>query len=669
MEAYTNHLISESSPYLLQHAHNPVDWYPWGEEALEKARSENKLVIVSIGYAACHWCHVMEHESFEDSTVAELMNKYYVSIKVDREERPDVDQVYMDAANIMTGRGGWPLNVITLPDGRPIFAGTYFPKDQWLKVLTGVQEFYEKTPEKAIEQAEKVQDGVSQLEIVTVARTSGFHRDSIESAYTDWLNSMDMKNGGRRANMKFPMPLSYLAMMNYAFLNQNDRGLEAVKLTMDRMAQGGIYDQLGGGFSRYSVDPQWHVPHFEKMLYDNGQLISLYAEAYKLTKDPLYKQIIDETIEFCNRELRSSEGAYFASLDADSDGEEGKYYVWTAQEVDDLLGSNSELFKDYYDIKKNGNWEHGKNVLQVKASIEEFSRKKKLPVKEVAQIIENGREILFNARQKRIRPALDDKTLTSWNGLMISGLAHAYEATGNEQYRNDALKAAEFIEETMWDDETLKRNYKNGKVTINGFIDDYAFTIRAAIDLYQITLDEKWLKFSNDLMDQAMKNFYSSDTGLFKFKSKQDTELYVAKSAVDDNVIPAGNSQMAINLYELGHFLYNEKYIKIAEEMMSTVAGRMLEQSAFYYNWFELYSLLLSSPYEIAIVGEDFDAKRKELVTNYIPNALILGGATEGNLELLQNKLVDGKTMIYVCVDKVCQLPVSEPSHALSQVN
>ncbi len=610
----------------------------------------------------------MEHESFEDSAVAELMNKHYVSIKVDREERPDVDQVYMDAANIMTGRGGWPLNVITLPDGRPIFAGTYFPKDQWVKVLEGVQEFYEKTPEKALEQAEKVQEGVNQLEIVAVHKESVFLRDSIESAYTDWLNSMDMKNGGRRANMKFPMPLSYLAMMNYAFLNKNDRGLEAVKLTLDRMARGGIYDQLGGGFSRYSVDSRWHVPHFEKMLYDNGQLISLYAEAYKLTKDPLYKKIVDQTIEFCNRELRSEEGAYFASLDADSEGEEGKYYAWTAQEVDDLLGKDSELFKDYYDISKNGNWEHGKNVLQVRISMEEFADKKKIAVEEVEGVIDRGREILFRARQQRIRPALDDKTLTSWNSLMISGLAQAYEATGNEQYRSDAITVAEFLEETMWDGETLKRNYKNGKATINGFIDDYAFTIRAMIDLYQVTFDEKWLKFSDNLMDQAMENFYNPDTGLFKFKSKMDTELYVTKSAVDDNVIPAGNSQMAINLYQLGHFLYKEQYIKISEEMMSVTAGRMLEQSAFYYNWFELYSQLLESPYEVAIVGEEFDVKRKELVANFLPNALILGGDTEGSLELLQNKLADGKTMIYVCVDKACQLPVEEPSRALSQM-
>lgn len=653
---------------MLQHAHNPVNWYPWGDEALNKAKEENKLLIVSIGYAACHWCHVMEHESFEDTTVANLMNKYYVSIKVDREERPDVDQVYMDAANIMTGRGGWPLNVIALPDGRPIFAGTYFTKDQWMKVLNGVQDFYEKNPEQALEQAGKVQEGVSQLDIINVSKHSSFSRDSLARTFSEWLNSMDMKNGGRRANMKFPMPLSYLAMLNYAVLNKDQRGLEAVELTLDRMAEGGIYDQIGGGFSRYSVDQQWHVPHFEKMLYDNGQLLSLYAEAYKLTKKPLYKKIITETIAFCNRELRSSEGVYYASLDADSDGEEGKFYVWRADEIDAVLDGDATLFKEFYDVKKNGNWEHGNNVLQIKSTVEKLAEKYKITTEEVNDIIETGRARLFDAREQRIRPALDDKTLTSWNGLMISGLAHAYEALGNENYRDNALRAAAFIMSEMWDGRTLKRNYKNGKASINGFIDDYAFTIRAMLDVYQITFDEKWLKFADQLIVVALENYYDTEIGLFKFKSIQDAELYATKTSIDDNVIPAGNSQMAINLFEMGHFLYNEKYLKISEEMTSLAAGRMLEQAAFYYNWFEIYNQFLDSPFEVAIVGPDFDNKRKDLAGHFLPNALLLGGAVEGNLELLQSKLQEGKTMIYVCVDKVCQLPVEQPQQALGQI-
>ncbi len=668
MEKYTNHLINETSPYLLQHAHNPVNWYPWGEEALALAKKEQKLIIVSIGYAACHWCHVMEHESFEDTTVANLMNKYYIAIKVDREERPDVDQVYMDAAHIMTGRGGWPLNVIALPDGRPIYAGTYFPKKQWLKVLQGVQEFYQKTPEKALEQAMQVASGVSKMNIVPKASDTNFTREALTTAAGDWVKAMDMQEGGRRGNMKFPMPASYLALLNYAVLNHDEQAAGAVTLTLDKMAMGGIYDQLGGGFSRYSVDPYWHVPHFEKMLYDNAQLITLYSEAYKLSKNPYYQQIIEETIAFCQRELGAPEDGFYASLDADSEGEEGKYYVWTAAEIDEILGDEAEIFKRYYGVTRQGNWEGGKNVLKITGDVKKLAGEFDLTEKEIIAHIKTAGEKLLAVREKRIRPGLDDKILTSWNGLMISGLAHAYEALATEAYRQRAVALGNFIYEKMWTGKNLYRNRKNGQSTINGFLDDYAFTIMGFIDLYRITFDQQWLSRANELTRVANKEFFDAQSGMYRFKSAKDDPLYVKKIVVEDNVIPAGNSAMANNLFHLGHLLYNEEYLTRSRTMLAAVTEAMQQYAAFYYGWFNLYQLHLVEPFEVAIMGDDYDPVRQQLAREFLPATILLGGDKEGELALLKDKRVPGKTLIYVCVNKTCQLPVGEAGQALAQM-
>ncbi len=668
MEKHTNHLINETSPYLLQHAHNPVNWYPWGEEALALAKKEHKLIIVSIGYAACHWCHVMEHESFEDTTVANLMNKYYIAIKVDREERPDVDQVYMDAAHIMTGRGGWPLNVIALPDGRPIYAGTYFPKEQWLKVLQGVQEFYQKTPEKALEQAMQVASGVSKMNIVPKASVTDFTREVLTAAARDWVQAMDMQEGGRRGNMKFPMPASYLALLNYAVVNHDGQATGAVTLTLDKMAMGGIYDQLGGGFSRYSVDPYWHVPHFEKMLYDNAQLITLYSEAYKLTKNPFYKQVVEETIAFCQRELGAPEGGFYASLDADSEGEEGKFYVWAAAEIDEILGAEGEIFKRYYGVTRQGNWEGGKNVLKITGDVKKLAGEFGLTEEEITGYIKTAREKLLAVREKRIRPGLDDKILTSWNGLMISGLAHAYEALATEACRQRAVALGNFIYEKMWTGKNLYRNRKNGQSTINGFLDDYAFTIMGFIDLYRITFDQQWLSRANELTRVANKEFFDDQSGMYRFKSAKDDPLYVKKIVVEDNVIPAGNSAMANNLFHLGHLLYDEAYLARSRTMLAAATEAMQQYAAFYYGWFNLYQLHLVEPFEVVIMGDDYDPVRQQLAQEFLPATLLLGGDKEGELALLKDKRVPGKTLIYVCVNKTCQLPVDEAGQALAQM-
>ncbi|MCF6352949.1 MAG: thioredoxin domain-containing protein [Cyclobacteriaceae bacterium] len=667
MREFTNKLIEESSPYLLQHAHNPVNWYPWGDEALELAKKEQKLIIVSVGYAACHWCHVMEHESFEDTVVANLMNKHFISIKVDREERPDIDQVYMDAAQIMTGQGGWPLNVICLPDGRPIYAGTYFTKNNWMQVLEHVQDFYEKNPEKAIEQANKVQSGVAQMSIINVAEAEEFNQKHLDKAANDWINSIDAKKGGRRGKVKFPMPISLNALLNYATFYENKKGKEAVLTTLNYMAYGGIYDQIGGGFARYSTDSDWHIPHFEKMLYDNGQLLSAYSNAYKLTKNLLYKQVIRETIAFCNRELYDGKAAYYSSLDADSEGEEGKYYVWSKAEIIEVIGQGQEAYLKFYDVSDQGNWE-GKNVFRTLVTMEEFCIENKLDLAEFKKQVKHNNKLLLKVREKRIHPGLDDKTLTSWNALMVAGLADAYEALGEEYYRKDALRTGNFLWSIMWDGGRLKRNYKNGRSSINGFSEDYAATIQAFIKLYQITFNEEWLIRADKLMEVSFKNFYNHDNGLFNFKSSEDSNLYVQKSNIDDNVIPSANSIMALNLYYLGHYLYNEGYLKQSKNMLASALPYMEQQASFYYNWFELYRRMLKEPYEVAIVGNNSEGIRKQLATHYMPNTLLLGGKTEGSLELLSMKLVKGKTMIYVCQNKTCKLPVEDVANALNQI-
>jgi len=404
------------------------------------------------------------------------------------------------------------------------------------------------------------------------------------------------------------------------------------------------------------------------MLYDNAQLITLYAEAYKLTKNPYYQQIVDETIEFCIRELGSPESGYYSSLDADSEGEEGKFYVWTTAEIDFALADDSEVFKAYYGSTNRGNWEEGKNILKISASISELAMKFNLPEDELQEKINRSRVKLLEKRGGRIRPGLDDKILTSWNGLMVSGLSHAYEAIGSEEYRERAVAGGDFIWDNMWAGDRLYRNRKNGKSSINGFLDDYAFTIMAFNDLYRITFNEKWLARVDELVKVTLASFYDEKSGLFQFKSADDDPLYVRKAVIEDNVIPAGNSAMAINLFNLGHLLYNEAYLEMSRNMLATASENMLKHSAFYYNWFDLYQMNIVELFEVAIIGDDYDTKRKDLIKEFLPSTLILGGTEEGSLDLLKGKLVAYKTLIYVCVNKTCQLPVEEPGQALEQM-
>ena len=673
---FTNHLANESSPYLLQHANNPVDWYPWGEEALQKAQAENKMILVSVGYSACHWCHVMEHESFEDTTVAKIMNEHFVCIKVDREERPDVDDVYMTACHLATGNScGWPLNAFALPDGKPVWAGTYFPKKKWMEIMEYFIDLRQKEPEKLEEYAQQLTEGIQSNESIAInGADKNFNRDTLEKIGTTFLENIDFKEGGRKGAPKFPMPNNYDFLLRYHYLTKDSKALEAATTTLDKMAKGGIYDQIGGGFARYSTDAVWLVPHFEKMLYDNGQLVSLYAKAYQLTQNPLYQQVVEETLDFIARELTDDSGGFYSSLDADSEGEEGKFYVWTAEEIATIFPDETtrKIVSDYYSISKRGNWEEHKNILHRQKSDEEISKAHNISPEELQQIIQDAKQQLFQARSKKIRPGLDDKVLTSWNALMLTGYIDAYKAFGKRQYLQIAQTNASFLRKRMMQkDGRLLRIFKDDKVKTNAFLDDYALTIQAFIAMYEVTFDEQWLYDAQKLADYAIAHFFKAESAMFNYTSDLDPPLVARKMELSDNVIPGSNSSIARSLFALGTYLYNSDYTEKASQMLMNMNDDLTHtpQPNFYSNWCNLYLDMVKPPYEVAIVGNDYARLQKEILQSYLPNALLLGGKEEGSLELLKDKLQEGETMIYVCQNKVCKLPVTEVSKALELMN
>ncbi len=667
---FTNELINETSPYLLQHAHNPVNWYPWNDKALRKAKEENKLMIISIGYSACHWCHVMEHESFENTSVANVMNESYVSIKVDREERPDVDQVYMDAAYIITGRGGWPLNVIALPDGRPVYVGTYFPKDQWIKILTYFRDQFIQQPELFEQEASKLSQYLKQQKIPGSTEAEQLISvDELKDAFNNGIKHIDFEFGGAKGAPKFPMPNVYEFFLSYYFHTKDEQALNAVTSLLDNMAKGGIYDQLGGGFARYSTDDGWKVPHFEKMLYDNGQLVSLYSNAYKITHNENYKKIVYQTLEFIEREMMDESGGFYSSYDADSEGDEGKFYVWDKNEVLNLLKEDGQLFCDYYTISDSGNWEPGKNILYRIDDPNELLKKYNIDEKTLEEKITSSKKILFNEREKRVKPGLDDKILTSWNALMLKGFIDAYNTFGVKEFLNTALKNAEFISnKTMKIDGQLFRNYKSGKVSINGFLSDYSFTIEAFIALYETTFDESWLNKAEILAVYVKEHFMDDESGMFYFTSDIDDSLITRKIELSDNVIPASNSSLAKGLFKLANYFNNVEYKNLAEQMVKKNESSFRANPLYHSNWGILMMNFAYPSYEVAIIGSNYESLRSKLSSKFYPNILLMGTEEESNLELLHNKLVRNKTMIYVCEDKNCKLPVEDIKDAEKQL-
>ncbi len=681
---YTNHLIHESSPYLLLHAHNPVDWYPWGPEALEKAHQENKPLIISIGYTACHWCHVMEHESFSNEEVATIMNTYFVAIKVDREERPDIDQVYMEAAQMLTGSGGWPLNAFALPDGKPFFAGTYFTKERWLMLLNQIHSIYQEEPQKLIDQAQSVTQGIRQSSAMALDPSPpDFDVHSPDQIVASWQNNFDYVWGGEKRAPKFPLPIGYRYLLHYYYLTRHtsrldrtlgDNALKSVTVTLDKMAMGGIYDQAGGGFARYSTDQYWKVPHFEKMLYDNAQLVSLYSQAYPFTKNPLYKSIVYQTLEFVEQELTAPPAThggngFYSSLDADSEGEEGKFYVWTKKEIATLLGLNAPLICDYFNITQAGNWENGSNILFRTKTDQEFAIQHQITPAHLQETLAKARHQLQKTRAQRIRPALDDKILTAWNGLMLKAYIDAYRVFDDPHFLDHALSNADFIVNNMMDkDGRLNRNYKNGVSSINGFLDDYAFTIDAFIVLYQATFNEKWLSVAEQLVNYTFAHFFDEQSRMFFYTSDLDPQLIARKMEILDNVIPASNSQMALNLYLLGQYFDKKEYTQTSRHMLNNVIEDVLSHGPYYANWGVLLLYFTIPPAEVAIVGENCQSLRQQLSQHFLPHILLMGGKTEGKLPLLAAKFIPGQTLIYVCRNKTCRLPVTTVAAALKQI-
>ena len=669
-----NQLSRETSPYLLQHATNPVHWKAWNANSLAEAKEKNKLIIISIGYSACHWCHVMEHESFEDQEVADIMNAHFISIKVDREERPDVDAVYMKAVQILTGRGGWPLNMVTLPDGRPVWGGTYFKKEQWINALEQLQELYQSTPEKMIDYAEKLHQGIQSIRIVPNENSeTSINQEQIAGLVEKWKKSFDWEFGGMASSPKFMMPNNYHFLMRYGYQKKDNELLDFVNLTLTRMAFGGVFDTVDGGFSRYSVDNKWHIPHFEKMLYDNGQLVSLYSDAYKLTANSLYKEVIEKTLSFVERELMNTEGGFYCALDADSLNaekhlEEGAFYVWKIPELKTIIGEDFDLFSEVFNINTFGLWEDENYVLIQNQSLEGIAKSNNIEISTLQKKKKFWENALYIKREKRYKPRLDDKCLTSWNAIMLKGFVDAYKALEEPKYLDLALQNADFIIKNMWSNEgNLFHNYKNQKSTINGYLEDYSLVIDAFISLYEVTFEEKWLLNAKRLTDYSLEHFYDAETGFFTFTSNLDEALITSHFETEDNVIPASNSVMAKNLFQLGIYFENSYYEKVSQQMLQKIMPSVDYPSA-YSNWMDLALNYSEQNKELAICGNLALEYCSKINALYFPNVVLAGTKKVSNLPFLKNRFVAEQTLFYLCQNKTCSSPTTDFQKILSDL-
>ena len=663
----SNELINEVSPYLLQHAYNPVDWYPWRPQALDKARQEQKLLIISIGFSSCHWCHVMEKETFSDTAVAKLMNTYFVSVKVDKEERPDVDMTYMKAANLILGGGGWPLNIVALPDGRPIFVNTYLPKDKWMSTLQGLVKAYESDRENLTEYADHLAKGIKDEYSVfnTDLADTTFLLKDYKKACLDVVAKIDLKLGGLTSDAeKFPMPSVINLLLEYSVSHQDPNTKAIVQTWLKSMARGGIFDQLGGGFSRYATDPTWTIPHFEKMLYDNAQLLSVYSNGHRIFKDEEFRRVAEMISDFLERELLDSSGGYYSSIDSESGKGEGEYYIWKATDFANIAGADPVL-QDYYGITANGNFE-GSNVLTRHVELNDLSKKYNQPVDEIKRKIEQATQKLSKSRQSRKYPRKDDKIITSWNALMIIGHLDAYESFGDEIYLTRAKRTAEFIWKNQNANGQISRIYKNGKVVNAGLLDDYANVILAFIKLYENTFDIIWLNRATEVMDRVEKNFKLDYSSLYHYSPKSEAQLMVENIETLDDVMAASNSQLALAKFYLGKIKGETIHINQSKEMLIAVKQKAAASPVFYSNWLRLFGAFTHDFYEVAIVGNACHEVAKEFLRTYNPYKVTLGGKTDETLEILRDKLVADKTLIYVCSDGFCKYPVNSVADALA---
>ena len=678
---HTNRLSQESSPYLLQHAQNPVDWYPWGEEAFEKAKSENKPILVSIGYSTCHWCHVMEKESFENEEVAAFMNTYFINIKVDREERPDVDSIYMEAVQMISGgHGGWPLNCFLLPDKRPFYGGTYFPPRQahgrtsWMMLLNNIQHAFNNRPDEVLAQANKLMNYIADADNYFLTSIDNADKNilavDIDNCFNALSNNFDETAGGFGHAPKFPSTMSLRFCLNYYHFCKSEMAMEHLQLSLDAMIYGGIYDQLGGGFSRYTVDKNWLVPHFEKMLYDNALLLGLLADTYKLTKKALYKETAEETREWLSKEMTSPEGAFYSALDADSEGIEGKFYVWSKTEIDEILDVDSSLFCSFYDVSESGNWEHS-NILNRPQSFAGFASKNGLDEVDLKLKMKKCRSKLLSERAKRIRPGLDDKILLAWNALMCTATCKAFEAFGKDSFKQIALKNIDFLcEKFIQSDATILHDYKNGKAKTNGFLDDYAFFIEALISVYEISFDKKYLKIALKLSELVISEFYDTTDGLFFYSSKNQQDLIVRKKDLYDNAMPSGNSTMIGNLRTLGLLFNKADFLEIAENSLQLMKKSLLKYPQSFALWANHLFPYCYPAKEIAIVGPDYLIFALELKQYYLPYCVFAATEVqEDDICLLEGRSTKNTTTeIFVCSNYSCKLPCDSTKDALEQI-
>ncbi len=669
-----NRLANETSPYLLQHAGNPVDWYPWGEEAFAKARAEDKPILLSIGYSACHWCHVMEHESFENEAIAAQMNDDFVSIKVDREERPDLDEIYMNAVQMLTRRGGWPMTVFLTPEGKPFFGGTYYPPEDrhgmpgFPRVLKAVVEAYRNKPEDVAKNVDQI---VAALDRMSVLNPAGgdLSVEVVSRGAEGLAPAYDATHGGFGRAPKFPNAGVFNMFLRAYRLSGNRRYLEMITETLRKMAEGGMYDQLGGGFHRYSVDDKWLVPHFEKMLYDNGQLAQVYADAYRITKDGFFKRIVEETLEYVLREMCQPEGGFYSAQDADSEGEEGKFFVWTREEVLELLGKeHGEIFCRVYDVSDLGNFE-GKNIPHPILTVEQAAKYFKKDEQEIESVLAGARARLFEEREKRVKPFRDEKIIVSWNGLMLSGVAAAYAITGEARIREAGARTVDFIFTRMFDNGLLLHTYKDGQAKLLGYLDDYAFLTAGLLDLFEATHEPGLLERAKDLARTMVEEFWDERNGGFFYTGKSHEQLISRTKPGFDSSIPSGNSVAALVLARLHHYTGEQDLAERAEKVLRLHYDNMAREPFGLATMLGALDFHLSKPAEIVMVAakDDPDARGivRQVQDSYLPNKTLQWVSPDARLEeispLLEGKSqVDGKPTVYVCRNFTCAAPVTD---------
>jgi uncharacterized protein YyaL (SSP411 family) len=681
---HTNRLSQETSPYLLQHAHNPVDWYPWGEEALEQARKEGKPILLSIGYSACHWCHVMEHESFENEAIAKLMNENFINIKVDREERPDLDQIYMNAVQMMTRHGGWPMTVFLTPEGVPFYGGTYFPPEDrqnmpgFPRVLLGVADAYRSRPDEVTETAVSI---LQELRNMGQTRESNeiLNAEILDGAERNIARGYDPRHGGFGSAPKFPAAMNLEFLLRQYHRTNRSQTLEMIENTCRKMAEGGLYDQLGGGFHRYSTDAHWLAPHFEKMLYDNALLARLYLHVYQQTKDDFYRRIAVETLDYVVREMTDERGGFYSTQDADSEGHEGKFFVWTVDEVKEILGEeDGALFCAFYDVTERGNFE-GKNILHVSRSLEAVEKETGVTTERLQEALMRGRSELFEAREGRIKPDRDEKALTAWNGLMLASFAEAAAILERNDYRDVAEKNAQFVLENLKRDGLLLRTYKDNQSKLNGYLEDYAFFVDGLLALYQATGKLVWLEEARTLSDQMIEEFWDNEEGGFFYTGKSHEELIVRSKDYFDNATPSGNSVAAEVLLHLAALTANEDYSRKAVTIFRLLRDPLKSYASAFGRLLGALDFYLSTPKEIAIIGQDeaqeTRALLREVWARYLPNKIVAqtGGddlrAVEVVPLLRDRTMLNGRATAYVCEHYTCQQPVSTPAELARQLS